>query len=229
MDEILNESKKVWDDFTRVHKKQLLQYPDECYIRIFSGKYVDIPKAPAKLLDHGFGSGNSFPFFLEKGYDVYGCEVVQSLIDVAKENFVFTDKKIEFSLIQGTKLDYEDNYFDVIVSWNTLHYNGTKEAVKEVISEFRRILKPGGILILSTIHPSNSVAKRGVDQGDGSLLIEKPSKFDNRKGLTLFCPSSKDDFQSLWSNFSEIKFGHYNYNFFNKNYEHAARLVYAKK
>ena len=229
MDKILDKSRQVWDDFAKKIKNQHLVFPDESLIRIFCGNYVRVPKPPAKILDHGFRSGNSMLFFYEKGYEVYGCEVVRSLIDVAKNAFKKFDGKAHFTLINGTKLDYKDNFFDIIVSWNAIHYNGTKNAIQAIIAEFHRILKPGGVLIVSTLHPTNSVLKRGKDDGYGTYVLEKTSKFDNRQGLTFYCPKTHKEFMSLWKIFSEIKYGYYNFDLFQPEYSQAARLIYAIK
>jgi ubiquinone/menaquinone biosynthesis C-methylase UbiE len=54
---------------------------------------------------------------------------------------------IEFKVLDGTNLSYSDNHFDVIVSFETIEH--TTSYVK-MLSEFARVLKPGGRLILST-------------------------------------------------------------------------------
>jgi len=230
-EEILRSSKVIWNNFAKDEEDKHLLFPAESLIRIFNGPYVDVPKPPAKLLDHGFGSGNNLSFFAEKGYEIYGCEVVDSLVNVAREKFSKISERPEdcFKIINGTKLDYEDNFFDIIVSWNAIHYNGTKNSVKEVIAEFYRILKPGGVLVLSTLHPEHSILKRGQNDGEGSFVLNEPSKFDNRRGLTFYCPKSHEEFLSLWQNFSDVKYGHYSYDLFLPTYSHSARLIYATK
>jgi|LGOV01.1.fsa_nt_gb ubiquinone/menaquinone biosynthesis C-methylase UbiE len=226
---IHEKSKKVWEEFATKYNELDLMFPDENLIRIFSGRYINVPQPPAKLLDHGFGGGNSLLLFAKRGYECYGCEITEELIKVAKEKFDRMSESITLSLIAGTKLDYPDNFLDIIVSWNAIHYNGTRENVQKVINEMHRILKPGGVTILSTLHPDNSILKRGQMTGDGSYMLKKESKFDNREGLLLFCPKKESELRNMFSDFSEVKLGYYNFNLFLPERAHAARLVYAKK
>ncbi len=227
--EINKKSKKVWKEFATKYNELDLMFPDENLIRIFSGRYVKVPQPPAKVLDHGFGGGNNLLFFAQKGYECHGFEITEELIKVANEKFDWIGKRAVFSLITSTKLDYEDDFFDIIVSWNSIHYNGTRENVQKVLDEMYRSLKPEGIIILSTLHPDNSILKKGKVIDNDSYLLEKESKFDNRKGLLLFCPKEEGELFNMFSNFNEVKFGYYNFNLFLLERSHAARLVYAKK
>jgi ubiquinone/menaquinone biosynthesis C-methylase UbiE len=61
---------------------------------------------------------------------------------------------LKFEVLDGTKLPYHENYFDKIVSFETIEHT-TK--YKEMLQEFCRVLKPGGIAFISTPNfPINS-------------------------------------------------------------------------
>lgn len=229
VDGIMQKNRDVWDSFAKTRKRLHLMMPDESLVRIFKGPYVQVPQPPGRLLDHGFGSGNSLLFFHEMGYDCYGCEVVESLNQIASEKFQNIGAEIPLSIIEGTRLNYEDDYFDIVVSWNSIHYNGRKQEVQEVLDEIHRILKPGGVLIISTLHPDNSVLQRGEDDGTGTYVLKEESRFDNRKGLTFYCARDEHEFHSLFRKYSDVKYGHFAFDFFCPEYKHVARLAYAKK
>lgn len=228
-DEINKNSKDVWEKFIKLQPETDLMFPDENLIRIFSNRYVKVPQPPAKLLDHGFGGGNNLLFLSSKGYECYGCEISEELIKVTKEKFEKVNIPIDLKLIKGDFLEFDNNFFDIIVSWNVIHYLGTKEKVLKIINDFHRILKPKGILVLSTLHPDISLLKRSKYLSMGSYEIIEESKFDNRKGLILFATKNKGELMDLFSIFSDIKYGYYNFDLFLPNRSMAAQLIYAIK
>jgi len=226
--DIYLKSKKVWDDNIKLFPRKL-QYPDENLVRIFSGRYIDMPKPPAKVMEHGFGHATNLAFFAGKGYECAGCEISEPFIKEAGELFKFMKKPIDLRLVKEDAIPYEDNAFDIVVSWNVLHYLGDRKAVSKVINELHRVLKPGGVLLVSTLHPDSSFSDRMKSVGDGSYIIEKESSYDNRKGLVFFMAKSKDELVSLFKPFSKVKTGSAAFDLFDHFERTAWYLVYAVK
>ncbi len=227
--EIDKKSKEIWESFAKMQTNTNLMFPDENLIRIFSQRYVKIPNPPAKILDHGFGSGNNLVFFATKGYKCYGCEIAEELINITNEKFEKINIPANLKLIQGDRLAYADNFFDIVISWSVIHYLGEKQRVIKIIEDFHRILKQGGVLILSTLHPDNSLLKRSKPIGNGSFEVIEESLFDNRKGITLYATKGKEELMELFSFFSEVKYGYYNFDIFLPKKTMAAQLIYAIK
>ena len=228
-DEINRSSKEVWEKFLKLQPDANLMFPDENLIRLFSNRYVEIRKPPAKLLDHGFGSGNNLVFFATKGYECYGLEIAEDLIRVANEKFEELNLKVVLKEIIEDSFDYEDNFFDIIVSWNVIHYLGTREKVMTIIDEFYRILKPNGVLILSTLHSDSALYDRLEGIGNSSYKIVKDSPYDNRKGLIFFVLKDEKELMDLFSNFSIVKPGFFAFNLFLPIKRNANQLIYAIK
>ena len=225
--EIFNKSKQVWEENLKLFPTTRLNYPNENLIRLFSGKYVPVPQPPARIMDHGFGHGNNLVFLASKGYECAGCEISEYLISEVQRLFKSMGKTADLRPIKGLEIPFEDESFDVVVSWSSIYFNGTREAVLKVISELRRVLKPGGALLLSTLHPDSSLFSRMRHLGDGSYLIERESEYDNRQGLTFFCTQSAEELAGLFCEFAEVKIGSVSSDLFNPERRNAWFLVYA--
>lgn len=94
-----------------------------------------------RLLDVGAGGG-SFPYVAaQRGWQVYACELNRWLCQWAKEHYGLT-------VHPGTIFDLtiEPASLDVITLWDVLEH--TTDA-KAVLLECRRLLKPGGLLVVN--------------------------------------------------------------------------------
>ena len=94
----------------------------------------------SRVLDLGTGGGEKvlkcFPDYLK---EVIGIDFSKGMIETANENLKKSGKKnITFKFMNNLKLDFEDEYFDVVVARNTV-INA---------KEIYRVLKPNGLLIV---------------------------------------------------------------------------------
>lgn len=93
------------------------------------------------ILDAGCGTGLLMKKMTRFG-TVYG-------IDVNKEAIKFAKKRNLKNVYVGsiTKLPFENNFFDIIVSIDVLYHRWVKSDLR-ALKEFHRVLKPDGLLIL---------------------------------------------------------------------------------
>jgi len=227
--QIFLRSKKVWENNCKLFPGTNLHYPDENLVRLFSGRYVPMPSPPVAVMDHGFGSGGNLVFIASKGYQCSGCEISQYFIRRVKKLFKAKGKAIDLRLVKDSTIPFKSESFEIVVSWNVIHYNGTRRAVKKVIKELYRVLKPGGVLLLSTISPQSTMLKRMVSLGKEPHLIKKKSKYDNRQGLTFFVAKSARELARLFDQFSVVKSGKVTSNLFDPLRRNSWLLIYAVK
>jgi 2-polyprenyl-3-methyl-5-hydroxy-6-metoxy-1,4-benzoquinol methylase len=106
--------------------------------------------AGARILDVGCGRGVLFGPLASKGFRVYGVEVNE---DAARGCDPRAEVRIAPRLSQAA---FDDAMFDLVVIWHVLEH---LPAPTETIAECRRILKPGGRLIIAVPNFSSAQAR----------------------------------------------------------------------
>ena len=101
-----------------------------------------------KVLDLGCGNGRYFPLFEEKGVEYFGADNSKRLIDIAKKKH--PDGKFQEG--DALSIPFPDNNFDKVYSIAVLHHIPSRELRMLMLKEVRRILRPGGFLILTVWH-----------------------------------------------------------------------------
>lgn len=108
-------------------------------------KYFTLPGA--KILDLGCGYGRTTRPLKDMGFDVIGTEIVPGMVRGAKND----NPDIDFRLMSATDLHFPDAEFDYLLfSFNGIDYIYPAERRMRALKEAYRVLKPGGIFILSS-------------------------------------------------------------------------------
>jgi SAM-dependent methyltransferase len=165
-----------------------LQYPSETLIRIMKGGYIkefDKNYSGKKVIDIGFGHGNNLLLLSQLGLELYGVEVHEEICTLTTN--VLAGLEIKADLRQGTNrnISFPDDYFDFLVSWDVIHYEGDDDGIREAIKEYHRVLKPGGRFFLSTVGPENGILAGASPIGAHRYKIAREDDF--RKGEVFFC------------------------------------------
>lgn len=97
-----------------------------------------------KILDLGCGNGYFISSIKNKSNELYGVDVSEQAIEAAKKRCT----NVHFIKIKvGDRLPFENNYFDVVTLFHVLEH---VDSEKRIIAEIFRVLKPGGLLFLSS-------------------------------------------------------------------------------
>ena len=76
---------------------------------------------------------------------VYGGDLSSEAIKLCQK--IWNNDNLSYEIMDGTKLKFEDNTFDVVVSFETIEHT---TSFNEMIEEIKRVVKPNGIIYLST-------------------------------------------------------------------------------
>jgi SAM-dependent methyltransferase len=102
--------------------------------------------AGKSVLDIACGTGFGTDMLARMGAThVTGCDAFPSAVLEARREF--RSKEIRFVAADGTRLPFANASFDAVVSFETLEHIAQGE---DFVRELRRVLRPGGTLLLST-------------------------------------------------------------------------------
>jgi len=114
--------------------------------RVYQGllDHLKIKVPLGKLLDVGIASASlSLPFH-EKGFEVYGLDGSEEMLELAEAAGIPKDYLTHLDLLENP-IPFEDDFFDIVITGSTLFYlNNACQVVEEMIAA----TKPGGILLL---------------------------------------------------------------------------------
>lgn len=110
-----------------------------------------------RALDVGTGTGQLAMYLAGAGFDVTAVDLSESMILHARRNASSRGLDIDFRAGDAESLGFEDDAFHVVVSRNLLW---TLPNPEKAILEWRRVLKPGGRLVISDGHWENTTWRR---------------------------------------------------------------------
>ncbi len=148
-------SLEYWDNVHKDYDRATIKVDD------WLEKFDDIIMGTQKpILDLGCGGGNDTLYLISKGKQVISCDQSPSAINNIRKNFPEVYDAKCFNMLDG--LPFEDEAFDVVIADLCLHYF-LKSDTEKILNDIRRILTPGGQLILR-VNSINDVL-HGAGQG----------------------------------------------------------------
>jgi SAM-dependent methyltransferase len=106
---------------------------------------------PGKLLDIGCSTGHYLAAMRERGWQVAGVELSEYAASYARQNF-------NLDVRTGTlhEAGFTDDQFDLVTLWDVFEHVLDPKAT---LAEIARILKPGGLVVISSPNPTGIEAR----------------------------------------------------------------------
>jgi SAM-dependent methyltransferase len=161
-------------------------YPTTDLVRLESWFFKN---KPGKALDYGCGPGTNGMHLLDSGYGVMFTDLVPEALNRVKEKLAkrsgISDRAETRTVDRdGDNIPDEAETYDYVICLSMISNLGSAENVRHLISEFHRVLKPGGKMIIDI----NGPASIGTDDRSGDLFEDK---------LVRYVPKSSEEFSEL--------------------------------
>jgi SAM-dependent methyltransferase len=123
-----------------------------------------------RVLDFGCGTGVLGERLIARGFDVFGAEYSEKMLQKA------LGRGVKGALLQNGRIPFEDGQFDLVYCVAVLHHLETKDNVRRAIHEMVRVAKPNARIVIWDHNPLNVfwplLMKRWPqDHGDERLVF----------------------------------------------------------
>ena len=174
----MQEANKNWDTVYS-NKFMTMWYPNEDIIRFcarliqkrLTHDRVEVKRKVERVLDLGCGNGRHAIYFAREGFTASGIDISETAIDWAKNWAEREGLDVDFRVGDISKLPFEDQTFDVIVSHGVLDHVPMVQAQK-AMAEAARVLTSGGLFYFDLKSADDSDFGRGQVAGQNTFVIE---------------------------------------------------------
>ena len=136
-------------------------FPTELMLHVLlSQRYTGWPvivRPGAAVLDVGALHGANLAPFADRGCDCHGVEINADMVALART--ACAEQGIRADIREGvnTRLPYADDAFDLLISVNVIHYEDDGAGLDAALSEYARVLKPGGRAFIVSAGPDHFI------------------------------------------------------------------------
>lgn len=106
--------------------------------------------AANRVLVAGCGYGRHCAYFARRGFDTTGLDASRTAIDLAHEAARVDGLEIVLACASATRMPFPDASFDAVYDHALLHHLSAEDR-ERAIAEYRRVLRPNGLLVVSVL------------------------------------------------------------------------------
>ena len=126
------------------------EYPFAGYREVLNTIYKLVHrKEKARILDIGFGTGILTKRLYDDGYEIYGIDFSERMIEIAKEKMP-SSKLIQYDISKGLPNELKNIKFDYIISSYAIHHLSDEEKI-DFINELDKYIDNDGEIIIGDV------------------------------------------------------------------------------
>jgi len=146
-----------------------------------------------KVLDLACGSGTGTRMLSERGADVVGVDISESMLALAKKEETDRPMEIQYILADASvpKL-YTDKAFDIVTSAFMLHYADSREMLDGFLKNISINLKPVGKFVAINMSPDHPIVLPGENISHSSKWLDEPFKDSSRIEVKLWTKKNEE-------------------------------------
>ncbi len=154
------------DELSREYEKRQEQNYSQIYSSYWNDQFLSrIPVDANRILEVGCGTGGLMRDLLTPGRRVVGLDISKGMLKRAEQSIGISEK-LAWVVSPGESIPFKDSVFDVLCFRGAFHHMADEKAA---LSEAHRVLKEGGLIILS-------------EPNDDSVLLRFPRTLARTKG-----------------------------------------------
>jgi SAM-dependent methyltransferase len=162
----------------KVQGQKGILHPSEDLIRLIARGRIAGTGPDDAALDFGVGDGRHVDFLMSLGYRVTGTDVAPASLEVTKKLFEGNDKYRGLLLENSPETPFADREFSLVLAWEVLHWLGSPELYLKAMRELLRVLKPGGVMLLTMPTEKHYLKRYSLEIGKSTYLCKTQSRMD---------------------------------------------------
>lgn len=103
-----------------------------------------------RVLVAGCGYGRHVAYFARHGFETTGLDASRTAIDMALQTARADGLEIVLTCASAVRMPFPDASFDAVYDHALLHHLSAEER-ERTVREYRRVLRPGGLLVVSVL------------------------------------------------------------------------------